>query len=136
MADPINPAHYRLKIRGREIECFDAFVAMGINVEACVSNALKYAWRLGRKPEAGETVAERVLQDVKKILWYCDRFEMASRVTTDIALRFGQFMGNMKALAIQARTLAENGKIIDPRDYIAEALELEDLDLDAIRSHR
>jgi hypothetical protein len=57
--DPINPAHYRDHPSG--VECITITEHMTFNV----GNAIKYAWRAGKKGDA--------VQDLRKAIWYLER---------------------------------------------------------------
>lgn len=62
MSDSINhPAHYN---QGK-VECIDALEALGIGVDYCRGNAIKYLWRISAK--------KNDLEDAKKARWYVDR---------------------------------------------------------------
>lgn len=58
--DTINPSHYQ-----GDVECIDALESIGVGVDYCRGNAIKYLWRLGKKGGA--------LEDARKARWYIDR---------------------------------------------------------------
>lgn len=61
-SDNVNhPPHYT---QGG-IECIEAIEAIGIGVDFCRGNAIKYLWRLGSKGES--------LEDARKAQWYVNR---------------------------------------------------------------
>jgi hypothetical protein len=61
-SDPVSsPSHYAYG----SIECIDAIEAMGIGIEFCQGNAVKYLWRLGHK--------NKPLEDARKAQWYINR---------------------------------------------------------------
>jgi hypothetical protein len=60
-----NPPHYQTD---NGIECIDAIrAALGLDgfVACCRGNAIKYAWRAGKKDETA--------QDLRKAAWYLER---------------------------------------------------------------
>ena len=65
MSDPVNnPSHYT----SGQIECIDAIrEALGLDgfVTYCRGNAIKYAWRAGKK--------DVLAQDLRKAAWYLSR---------------------------------------------------------------
>lgn len=69
MTEQVNhPKHYNQHPAG--IECIEI-----IRHYTCdISNALKYLWRAGLKPEMGKEDAEKEIEDLKKALWYVEDY--------------------------------------------------------------
>jgi hypothetical protein len=66
MSDAINPTHYKgVTINGVEVQCIDVIELLDLGFH--LGNALKYAWRLGRKHD-------RIDEEINKCLWYLDRW--------------------------------------------------------------
>jgi hypothetical protein len=73
-----HPKHYADK--NAPCECIEVihYVAKDLpgDVAIGIGNATKYLWRLGKKnpdSEKGQTVREKILQDMRKAAWYlCD----------------------------------------------------------------
>lgn len=94
--DAINPQHYRgLEIDGHEIQCIDMIEVLDLGFH--LGNALKYAWRFGRKgvtttiePQSASIMRDgsfstmfsktsvidhdQLLEDASKCEWYLDRW--------------------------------------------------------------
>lgn len=62
-----HPNHYN---KGG-IEAIDVIEAWGLGF--CLGNTVKYISRAGEKAEAGMTIEEKTLEDLKKAAWYLDR---------------------------------------------------------------
>lgn len=62
-----HPNHYN---KGG-IEAIDVIEAWGLGF--CLGNTVKYISRAGEKAEAGMTIEEKTLEDLKKASWYLTR---------------------------------------------------------------
>ena len=68
--DKVNPSHYKTR-DGSNIEAIDIIEAYGLNfARGCV---IKYICRAGHKPEVGYSIAQKELEDLKKVVWYAQR---------------------------------------------------------------
>ena len=65
--DPTNPSYYQKchKFRGEPIECVEVIECLDLDFS--LGSALKYVWRLGKKPV-------RPLLDIAKAEWYHKRW--------------------------------------------------------------
>lgn len=70
-----HPKHYAGK--GAPCECIDVihYIVKDLPPEVAVGvgNTVKYLWRLGKKApdaEKGQTLEEKILEDLKKSAWY------------------------------------------------------------------
>lgn len=48
------PSYYEVEIKGIPIECFDVIKALGLDTKYFAATALKYIFRMGKKPGAAE----------------------------------------------------------------------------------
>ncbi len=141
MTDAIRPDHYKLIVRGKEIECIDVIEALGLGFH--LGSALKYAWRLGRKHE-------RFVEEIGKCRWYLDRWHEkvagAANTTTTTALWYAmkrapvhaagvtiahnheQLAGNLRGLCMVAEQKPYPFDPFDPRPYMLELITLFDLE--------
>jgi hypothetical protein len=82
MSDAINPTHYRgVTIDGVEVQCIDMIELLDLGFH--LGNALKYAWRLGRKHD-------RIDEEIDKCLWYLNRWRGCGHEQRD--LQVSKFM--------------------------------------------
>lgn len=146
MNDAINPDHYKLTLEdGTQIECIDVIEALGLGFH--LGNALKYAWRLGRKHD-------RLAEEIAKTRWYLDRwhervwmpnvrgslsamlFAELRKVSTlflgqrhvSVANDHEQLVGNLRGFCMVAEQHIESGKAFDSMPYMAELVVLFDLE--------
>lgn len=129
--DPINPSYYGLTVAGREIEAIDVIEALELGF--ALGNALKYAWRLGRKKVEHLTLLGKVREDCGKTSWYLDRWhsypiETQQRPGLDLYHDHCLLAGLVRQVIDQARTEADQGQVIDTLPFMQEIVRLFDLE--------
>lgn len=159
--DAINPKHYRgLVIDGHEIQCIDVIEVLDLGFH--LGNALKYAWRFGRKPTTALTSTEKnferhdqLLEEAGKCEWYLDRWRaqgyeqraMRELVQCNVRLELSghlrqlisfarvhvQRSRDLHAAAQAAKAIVSTEQSFDPIPYMHELIDLLDINEELIK---